>query len=212
MIGKDEFIFSYSPLDQTKVYNASLLGAKLLAIGYSHSERQELLELSVNATKTIINKQAEDGSWIYGENKVQNWIDSFHTGFNLECIWKVMLYTGDKTFLTSFEKGMVFYLENFFLENGKPKYYHDKIYPIDIHSPAQLIATLSASGLLKHHKKLADKVLGWTIHNMYNEKGYFYYQLKKGISSKIPYMRWAQSWMFYAFTEYFKSLNDENLD
>ena len=32
---------------------------------------------------------------IYGEHKVQDWKDNFHTGFNLECIWKVAKYTGE---------------------------------------------------------------------------------------------------------------------
>lgn len=205
--GKEGFIFSYSPLDQTKVYNASLLGAKLLAIGYSYSDNHEWLKLSVNATRTIVNKQALDGSWIYGEDKVQGWIDSFHTGFNLECIQKVMDYTGTDDFQLSFDKGLKFYLDNFFLNDGTPKYYHNKTYPIDIHSPAQLIATLSTSDLMDEHEELANKVLNWTISNIQDEKGYFYYQLKKGISSKIPYMRWAQAWMFYTFTEYFKSLD-----
>jgi len=40
---------------------------------------------------------------------------------------------------------------------------------------------------------------------MQDKNGYFYYQLKKGISSKIPYMRWAQAWMFYALSEYLKN-------
>ena len=31
----------------------------------------------------------------------------------------------------------------FFEADGKPKYYHNKTYPIDIHCPAQIIVTLS---------------------------------------------------------------------
>ena len=38
---------------------------------------------------------------------------------------------------------------------------------------------------------------------MQSKKGYFYFQKKKGITSKIAYMRWAQAWMFYAFSIYF---------
>ncbi len=50
-------------------------------------------------------------------------------------------------------------------------------------------------------EKLVDKVLNWTVKNMQDpHDGYFYYQLKKGISSKIPYMRWAQAWMFYGLS------------
>lgn len=207
-----QFIFSYSPLDHSQVYNASLLGAKLLSIGYSYTNNKEWLDLAKRATKTIINKQASDGSWIYGEHKVQDWKDNFHTGFNLECIWKVAKYTGEESFKKSFNEGIDYYLENFFLENKIPKYYHNKLYPIDIHSPAQLIITLSHTNLLNKHKELSEDVINWTIDNMQSSNGYFYYQLKKIVSSKVPYMRWAQAWMFKSFTEYIKFIEYEDLD
>jgi hypothetical protein len=98
---------------------------------------------------------------------------------------------------------MKFYLENFFLDNGVSKYYHNRTYPIDIHAPAQLTVTLAKTGKMESNIELTEKVLEWTINNMQNQKGYFYYQMKKGISSKIPYMRWAQAWMFYAYSWYF---------
>ncbi|MBV7269246.1 delta-aminolevulinic acid dehydratase [Winogradskyella luteola] len=208
----NHFIFSYSPLDNSQVYNASLLGAKLLAIGYTHIENKEWLKLANQSTATIIKKQNEDGSWIYGEDKVQSWIDSFHTGFNLECIWKVSKHTGNRRFLEAFNKGLDYYVNNFFLDQKIPKYYHNKVYPIDTHSPAQLIVTLSHTELLTQYKSLKDDVLNWTIDNMQSSEGKFYYQLKKGISSKIPYMRWAQAWMFKAFTENLKESHNENLD
>jgi hypothetical protein len=37
---------------------------------------------------------------------------------------------------------------------------------------------------------------------MQDKKGYFYYQLKKGWSSKIPYMRWSNAFMFNAMSHY----------
>lgn len=46
---------------------------------------------------------------------------------------------------------------------------------------------------------------------MQDPKGYFYYQLKKNFNSKIPYMRWAQAWMFYAFTEFLLNENTSEL-
>lgn len=211
-INKKEFIFSYSPLDTSQVYNASLLGARLLARCCTYKENEKRLQLSLQAAQTIVNKQTSNGAWIYGENKVQSWIDSFHTGFNLECICEIMEYTGSKEFSISFEKGLNYYLNNFFLEDGTPKYYNNKTFPIDIHAPAQLIATLIRSNRIQAHRTLADKVLDWTINNMQTSKGYFTYQLKPVFSSKIPYMRWAQAWMFYAFSLYLKSTTNENLD
>jgi len=39
---------------------------------------------------------------------------------------------------------------------------------------------------------------------MQDKKGYFYYQLKKGMSSKISYMRWSNAFMFNAMSYYLK--------
>ena len=206
---KEGFIFSYSPYDNTRVYNASLLGSKLLARVYSYTKDESLLKIAKNSVTACANTQREDGAWIYGELKIQDWVDSFHTGYNLECIYDYQMYTGDNSFDVVIEKGLKYYLENFFLEDGTPKYYDNKTYPIDIHAPAQFVATLYKLNQLKNNKELVDKVLNWTISNMQDEKGYFYYQLKPSKSSKIPYMRWAQAWMFYSFTYYFLEFNDD---
>jgi len=198
---EDGFIFSYSPFDNTCVYNASLLGSKLLARIYSYNKDETLLALARDSVLACVRAQRDDGAWIYGEMGIQDWVDSFHTGYNLECISDYQKYSGDTTFQQHIDKGLDYYLKHFFLKNGTPKYYDNKTYPIDIHAPAQLVATLSRLDVLEEHKEIVNKVLKWTIMHMQDkEKGYFYYQLKQGISSKIPYMRWAQAWMFYAFT------------
>lgn len=194
------FIFSYSPLDHSQVYNASLLGARLLAQGYHYTKNQEWLDLSQKAVQTIIDLQDKEGGWVYGAAKNQQWKDSFHTGFNLECIADYGKFSGDTQFSKALDKGLEYYLDNFFLPDGTPKYYNDQTYPIDIHSPAQLVITLLKTGRLKEKSELVDKVLLFTINNMQDKNGYFYYQLKPWISSKISYMRWAQSWMFYAIS------------
>lgn len=206
---EEGFIFSYSPYDNTRVYNASLLGTKLLAKVYSYTKDESLLKIAKDSVTACANTQREDGAWIYGELKIQDWVDSFHTGYNLECIYDYQRYTGDNSFNDVIEKGLKYYLENFFLEDGTPKYYDNKTYPIDIHAPAQFVATLYKMEQLKDNKVLVDKVLDWTIENMQDEKGYFYYQLKPSKSSKIPYMRWAQAWMFYGMSFYLKEFSNE---
>ncbi len=146
--------------------------------------------------------QQEDGSWIYGLLPVQSWIDSFHTGYNLDAIAHYQKFCKDKQFEPSIQKGTEYYLSHFFLEDGTPKYYHNKTYPIDIHCPGQLWVTLSALNQWNGNEELAKKVMIWTLTNMQDKKGYFYYQLKKGISSKIPYMRWSNAFMFNAISYY----------
>ena len=114
--------------------------------------------------------QREDGSWLFGEDKTQNYVDSFHTGYKLESISEYQKYSGDTTFNENIKKGITYYLNNFFLEDGTPKYYDNKIYPIDIHCPAQFVATLSRLNIFSENIQLIEKVLLWTIKNMQNKK------------------------------------------
>lgn len=200
-------IFSYSPLNgNNTVFNASLKGAKLLSLGHYYTKNQEYKDLAESAVRAAISAQAEDGSWVYGMLPVQSWIDSFHTGFNLDALEFYKKYTGDQGVQEAIDKGFDFYLNHFFLEDGTPKYYHNKTYPIDIHCPGQLLVTLSTLEKTQENQLLAEKVMSWTIDNMQDKKGYFYYQIKKGISSKISYMRWSNAFMFHAMTCYFKNI------
>ena len=165
-------------------------------------------DLAKQAIQAVCDLQEEDGSWIYGLLPVQSWKDSFHTGFNLDAIETYQQNTKDDSFQKYIDKGLVYYLENFFEENGMPKYYHNKTYPIDIHCPAQVIVTLSKLKVFKENEALLSKVLDWTLMHMQHKKGYFYYQLKKGISSKIPYMRWSNAFMFNAMAHYLMETED----
>lgn len=197
------FLFSYSPLEgNNTVYNASLLGSKLLSLCYYYTKNERYKNAARCSVEACVNAQNKDGSWFYGELPMQNWIDSFHTGYNLDALTSYQKYSGDNSFKIAIEKGFDFYIKNFFLEDGIPKYYHNKIYPIDIHCPAQLFVTLNLLSKFKEYKGLAEKVMYWTIQNLQDRKGYFYYQIRKGFSSKIPYIRWSNAFMFYAMSYY----------
>jgi rhamnogalacturonyl hydrolase YesR len=158
------------------------------------------LKLAKASITACTNRQREDGAWIYGELEIQDWVDSFHTGYNLESIYEYQRYSGDSSFDEVIKKGLEYYLENFFLDDGTPKYYDNRVYPIDIHAPAQFIVTLYRLKEIDKNRKLVNRVINWTLSNMADKEGYFYYQLKKINSSKIPYMRWAQAWMFYSLS------------
>jgi rhamnogalacturonyl hydrolase YesR len=205
---KGNFAFSYSPLDKTVVFNASLLSSRLLARVYSFTHEKELMDPAKKSVAFCCNYQDNDGSWRYGTLDFHRWIDNFHTGYNLECISDYMKFSDDHDYDEYLTKGFDYYIETFFTEEGVPKYYNNSVYPIDIHTPAQMIITLAKLGKFQEYRTLADKVISWTIDNMQSEQGYFYYQIKKHFSIKIPYIRWAQAWMFFALTEYLFQLND----
>jgi rhamnogalacturonyl hydrolase YesR len=197
------FLFSYSPLQgNDTVINASLLGSKLLAYCYHYTRNEKYLEAASSSVKACCEAQSEDGSWVYGFLPVQSWIDSFHTGYNLDALMAYEEMTGDCSYHEHLEKGFTYYISNFFEAGGCPKYYHDKKYPIDIHCPGQLFITLNRLHKFEDYCSLAENVLEWTLTHMWDKKGYFYYQLKKGINSRIPYMRWSNAFMFNALSCY----------
>lgn len=200
------YTLSYSPLDNTQVFNAGLLGAKLLSLIYSKTNDVVLIKEAEKIVAYVCKKQAIDGSWAYGTLSFHQWIDNFHTGYNLECIYEYQKHSNDTTYQKYIDKGLNYYLKTFFTEDGVSKYYNNSVFPIDIHAPAQLIVTLSKLDVFNENKDLIDRVLLWTAKNMQSREGYFYYQKKKYTISKIPYIRWAQSWMFYAYSYYFKEL------
>ena len=196
------FIFSYSAEDTTRVYNASLLGSLLLARAWSYDQRPEWRRLALESARAVAARQREDGAWRYGELDLQSWVDSFHTGYNLECLAGVGRFLETDEFTEVIRVGTHYYLDHFFLEDGTPKYYDDRVYPIDVHAPAQLPPTLAALGMLQDQSALVERVLHWAFTHLWDERGYLKYQIKRGMTSRIPYMRWAQAWMLYGTSFY----------
>jgi hypothetical protein len=200
---QDDFAFSYSPKDHTQVFNASLLGVRLLCRVYMYTKELILLEESKKAVSFVCKHQQTNGAWAYSPLPFHQWIDNFHTGYNLECIYTYQEISGDQTFNEQLKKGLEYYLNTFFNGSGLPKYYSNSKYPIDMHTTAQLIVTLNKMNLLGQKKELVDKVLSWSLENMFDQKkGYFYYYKEKYFTIKIPYMRWTQAWMLLGLSHY----------
>ncbi|HPD58230.1 MAG TPA: hypothetical protein PKW17_13390 [Smithellaceae bacterium] len=200
--------FSYTPIDHYFVHNANLLGASLLIRLYKETDNQEYKITALAALAYAMKHQRPDGSWFYAEKDIAHWIDSFHTGFNLQAIRYFLDLGFAEEYRAQYEKGVRFYTDNFFLADGTPKYYHDRVYPIDIHSPAQAIVFFS--GLGRQYEELTNIILNWMIDNMQGPSGAFYFQKHRYYTNKIPYMRWSQAWAFHALTEYFYNMNGAN--
>lgn len=207
---KGGFILSYSPLPgNDTVYNASLLGAKLLSYCYHYTQNNTYKDVARGIVNAACEGQSRDGSWVYGLLPVQGWIDSFHSGYNLEAISYYARFCEDDSYDEALQRGLDFYLSNFFLADGTPKYYHDEKYPIDIHCPGQLLVTMSAVGEFQRNSALCEKVANWTLKNMQDKRGYFYYQVKRVLSSKISYMRWSNAFMFNALSYFLVETHGE---
>lgn len=193
----ERFCFSYSPEDRSQVYNATLLGSQLLARVGALTGEPELFDAARRSVEYVLARQRADGAWAYGNLSYHDWVDSFHTGFNLDCLDDYVRYTGDEAPREAIARGFAYFRAHFFLPDGTPKYYDRETYPIDAHSGAQAILTLLRFG----DRAMAETVADWMIREMQSAEGYFYYQRTRRSLNRIPYMRWVQAWMFRALVE-----------
>jgi hypothetical protein len=194
--------FSYPlPSSRARVHNANFLGAALLCRTHKNCGEKKFLEPALNVARYSATKQNSDGSWDYGESSTQGWVDNFHTGYNLCALRSISNSTGTSEFESNIRRGFEFYRKHFFGEDGLPKYFHDRTFPLDIHSVAQSIITLlTFKDLDEYNINLAQAVFEWSMTHMLDEQGYFYYQVFPFWKNKISYMRWSQTWMLLALS------------
>jgi hypothetical protein len=194
--------FSYPlPGLATKVHNANFLAAALLVRVSCHTHNQTLLEPALRASRYSASRQRPDGSWYYGELRTQNWIDNFHTGYNLTALRSIGRDLHTKEFEETVTRGFEFYLRHFFREDGAPRYFHNATYPIDIHCVAQsFITILDFSDRYLGAEPLIDRVYRWVMINLWDERGFFYYRQVQTMTIRISYMRWSQAWMLLALS------------
>jgi len=192
--------FAYpTPTNGARVHNANFLAAALLCRVYRHTREEKLLDRVLKAARSSASKQRQDGSWYYGEEVKQRWIDNFHTGYNLSGLRTIREQTGTREFDASIEEGLAFYKAHFIRDDGVARYFHDRTYPIDIHCVAQTILTLvEFQDAASDNLALAEKVFDWAMRHMWDEGGYFYYRVLRGITIRTSYMRWSQAWMLLA--------------
>lgn len=192
------FCWSYSPYDNQKVFNATLKGARLFSQVYSiEKTNYDLIEQAKQTVLYVINSQNPDGSWSYSKGDSRIWVDNFHTGYVLDCLREYKDNSGDQSPEMPIITGFDYYINSFFEDNIIPKYYNNSLYPIDSTAIAQSIITL----INFDNAEMAKKVAHWSIENMQDEDGYFYYQRHRFYINKLSYMRWSNAWMFNALAK-----------
>jgi hypothetical protein len=201
---EEAFCWSYSPNDTQMVLNASMKGARLCAQVGGVTGDANLLQYAADAVRFVASQQRENGAFIYAVNDARSWVDHFHTGYVLDCFDEYERSTGDRSFTTVKIKGWEYYRSNFFLENGTPKYYDTRVWPVDATSCGQALLTLCRFGDLE----FAERVAKFCCMNMQTERGYCYYRRYALYTNRISYMRWSNAWIFAGLTFFFFSGND----
>jgi hypothetical protein len=189
------FCMGYHYQDFTAdIHNSNMVGAAVLARTAKHTKNQEYLVVAKGAMTYSCTRQLPNGAWLYGEDPQNHWIDNFHTGY--------IDYSGDNEFESMLKSGLDFYKKNLFEDTGRPKYYHNRVYPVDSQCASQAIETLANFSKIDNSAlPIAIKVANWTIDNMQDKDGYFYYrQYPLGIKARTPMLHWAQATTYKALS------------
>jgi hypothetical protein len=204
----DGVCISYVPGIDSRVHNANTLGASLLARTYSYTNNESYRTLAQAAMQYTAGHQRPDASWYYGEKASLHWVDNFHSGYVLDCFKHYTQSTGDDRFSETLMKGYEYWKKTFFLSDGTPRYYDYKTLPLDIQCSSQAIDTLVFfHDLDPESLKLAAKVAQWTIANMQDRTGYFYYRrYSSWLVNKTPTLHWGQATMLSALAGLYQSL------
>ncbi|MBI2280373.1 MAG: hypothetical protein HYU68_06750 [Bacteroidetes bacterium] len=200
------YCVSYSTQAVDCCYNANMLGAELFARLFYLTNENNYKELAQKMTDFTIAYQQKDGHWNYsidiktGKERIQ--ID-FHQGYILDSIHYVNQYCGEnKVYLNALKSGVEYYYTKQFKQNGQSIFRVPTESPVEIHNQSQGIITLTRlSYLSDKYTNFAETIAIWTIQNMQNKNGYFYYKKYPFYTIKTPFMRWSQAWMLLALTE-----------
>ncbi len=197
---------SYTDIQVDVCYNANLLGAEILGYAYTITGNTEYRKLAKSALDFTIHYQHEDGHWNYSLNpetgRERKQVD-FHQGYILESAFEIIKHCGfGNEYDQYIKKGLEFYINRQFYTNGRSLWRLPRKWPVDIHNQSQgMITFVKLKEFGPSYADFASVIADWTIKNMQDEKGFFYYQKHRFYRIKIPYMRWAQAWMYLALTD-----------
>lgn len=205
----DGICFSYTPVDQSRVINVTALAARMLARTAFAAQDSLLKEKARLAVNYVVSQQTADGSWLYGEERIHHWIDNYHTGFILDALEDYSDITKDESVAECILRGVRFYQNHLFLENGIPKFSHRSLYPIDGHCLAQGILTFCKQSRRDPDLLLfAQKIARWGINHFSHPRGYFYFQKRRCWLNRISQIRWVNAWMFLALNRLIQAVED----
>jgi rhamnogalacturonyl hydrolase YesR len=199
---------SYNAYRQDSIHNANAMGAALLARLGATIGNPAMISLARRAMEYTCVRQQPDGSWFYAEAPKYHWIDNFHTGYNLAALKTYRDASADRSFDDHLARGLDFFIAHFFETDGRPKYFHDRTYPVDIQCAAQAIETLVTTGGDRPDAlPLALKIANWTIDHMQAADGHFVYRHLGWIKVNTPMLHWGQGTMVRALAMLIETLD-----
>jgi hypothetical protein len=200
---------SYMPGGEFNVVNASAYRATMLVSAAKFFDRDEWLKIAAGNVDFVLAAQNADGSWPYAKDGVRDFVDHFHTCFVMKALAKIYLITGDQRIHAALTKGVDYYLNNLFSEDGMPRPFSKAprltVYKCELYDCAECInLCVLLRKTFPQLQKTLEIVVGGILQNWVKPDGSF--RSRKLILGwdNVPMHRWAQSQMFRALAFYLR--------
>jgi hypothetical protein len=112
---------SYTPFDKGGVVNAAAYRAFLLTSASQVLSKDDYWRIAERNLNFVLENQNPNGSWPYAVDGVRDFVDHFHTCFVTKALAKIHALTGHEACGEALARGVDYYLNNLFDENGLPK-------------------------------------------------------------------------------------------
>jgi hypothetical protein len=204
---------SYSPIDDSRVINASAYRAWLLfdaAERFGHNEYRDKAERNL---QFILQSQRPDGSWFYATDGHGNYIDNFHTAFVLKNLWRMNRPLQRVEIAEAIRRGYDFFRRELFFADGLPKMFALKPRTgIVRHEMYDFAEAITLGTLLRDDHPEAfthAQQLAAVLCRCYQcRAGHFVTRVYRGgWRHTFPFIRWPQSQLFLALTNLYAAVS-----
>ena len=198
---------SYTPFDEGGVINAVAYRAFLLTSAsqiLSNFDYRSIAEQNLNF---VLENQNADGSWFYAVDGVRDFVDHYHTCFVMKALAKIHTLTGNGRCLDALSRGVDYYLNNLFAEDGLPKPFSKAprltVYKRELYDCAECInlCVLLRDRFPKLNPVL-EKAISGILKDWIKPDGSFRSRRLHFGWDNVPMHRWGQSQMFRALAFY----------
>jgi hypothetical protein len=191
---------SYDPIHDNSggVINASAYRAFLLtqaSVDFSEDRYRKVADRNLYF---VLESQHPDGSWYYSNDGTRHFTDHFHTCFVLKALAKIEALTCDAECTEAIERGIDYYVNNLFDEQGSPKPFSRPprliIYRRELYDYAECINLgVLLRGRFKRLDQLVDVVLNEVLAVWQRQDGSFRTRRLLLGWDNVPMHRWAQA-------------------
>jgi hypothetical protein len=202
---------SYNPFGEGGVINAAAYRAFLLTSASQLFANDDYSETARRNLSFVLETQNPDGSWFYAVDGARDFIDHFHTCFVMKALAKIHSLTRDQSCLEALSKGVHYYVQNLFDEDGLPKPFSEAprltVYKRELYDCAECInLCLLLRDRFPQMETTLDRVVEGILTDWIKADGSFRSRRLYFGWDNVPMHRWGQSQMFRSLAYYLREM------